>query len=312
MSPIAFEQAVKEGGWVNLSSRTKLKITGSDRLRYLNGQLTNDVKKVSPQTALYACVTNAKGRIQADVYAHGSAAEAEAYWLDAEPGLRESLAQRLDKYLVADDVEIQDVTEDWRLIHLFGPAALTSLALPESVRRVKINRVGWEGVDLWYSASESIPALAAQEVSAEDWENLYILQGIPRWPAELSEEAFPQEAGLEARALDFFKGCYIGQEVISRIKTTGKMPHTLVKFQAGESISTSLSPSAWQEVRLWIPGDEQPLREAGRVTSVCLHPLLDRWKGLAYVRQNVTPAHSVLLAGQEPHRILGEIEITAS
>jgi folate-binding Fe-S cluster repair protein YgfZ len=122
--------------------------------------------------------------------------------------------------------------------------------------------------------------------------------------------AFPQEAGLESRAMDFSKGCYIGQEVLSRIKSTGRMPRKLVRFQledsAFETRASGLPGGSW---RLWVRSADG-VEEAGAVTSACLHPVLDRVIGLAYVRQGLERERSLLLAREDPPGILLKVEIS--
>lgn len=302
----------REGGAIDLSARAKWLVTGTDRVRYLNGQVTNDVRKAAAGEALYACVTDAKGRIEADLFIH--AAPGDALCLDAEPGLRESLSERLGKYVVADDVLIGDVSADWTLLHVFGAAAESGAwgAEPGAVARiVKANRLGEPGFDLWTPVSSSPPRTSLPMLSAEEAETLRICRGVPRWPHELNMAAFPQEAGLESRAMDFSKGCYIGQEVLSRIKSTGRMPRVLVRFQIEDPAFRALVSEApdppW---RLWIRSAEG-LKEAGAVTSACLHPVLDRVAGLAYVRQGLERERSLLLAQEDPPGIVTKVEISA-
>lgn len=296
------------GGCVPLGDRAKWQLWGADRLRYLNGQITNDVRRVRPDEALYACVTNAKGRVEGDVYIRSSSEPDGPLWLDAEPGLRKSLGMRLEKYVVADDVEIRDVTEEWNVWHFFGPTAtrLEGLALPDGARQVRIQRLGEAGLDLWCPSGAGSPPVpeGCVMLTAEEYEQLRIIEGVPRWPHELNGETFPQEAGLEARVMDFSKGCYIGQEILSRIKSTGKMPHHLVRFVT----SGEVGEGALRDARLFAP-DVNIGKEVGRVTSACPHPELDHWVGLAYVRQGVEAIHSRLLAGHDPNSIFVELEI---
>jgi folate-binding protein YgfZ len=298
MAPDLFNAVEKNGACVDLSTRCKLLISGADRVRYLNGQLTNDVRKASAEDALYACVTSVKGRIEADVFLHASPAAASLL-LDAEAGLREALALRLEKYVVADDVSVGDVTDEWKLLHVFGPATARvdewCSAMTDGVHRVNATRLGEPGVDLWMPSTSPPPAFPGAMLSADEAETLRILRGIPRWPHELNAGAFPQEAGLETRAMDFTKGCYIGQEILSRIKTTGKMPRTLVSWAAQHSNDTVLAQQL--PLPLYFADSHGARHEAGIITSATRHPLLGRWVGLGFVRQGEAQAHSVLLAG---------------
>lgn len=276
MTADLFHQITAKGAAVNLSSRAKLSLTGADRVRYLNGQVTNDVRRVKTDETLYACVTDAKGRIAGDGFIH---AAGDALFFDAEADLRESLAMRLERYIVADDVELADVTEEWQLWHVWGDAG--TLARKEDAlcgqecphHSLRSNRFGVEGVDVWLPASAVPPQFDSLPVLSDaDLEIWRILQNIPRWPNELNAETFPPEAGLEARAMDFFKGCYIGQEVLSRIKTTGKMPRHLVSWETSRAISVG------SELH-----DSQG-RVVGAVSSVTQHPVTEKLVVMAMIK----------------------------
>lgn len=274
-----FQQITTHGAAVNLSSRAKFRLTGADRIRYLNGQVTNDMRQVKPAESLYACVTDVKGRIAADVLVH---AEGDSLLLDAEPDLRETLGMRLERYIVADDVELSDVTEEWQLWHVWGdvgtPARMESVhcsnAFPH--HSLRSNRFGSTGLDIWLPASATTPTFDSLPILSEaDLEIWRILQKIPRWPHELNAETFPPEAGLEARAMNFTKGCYIGQEVLSRIKTTGKMPREMIAFESNVAVNAG--------DELWID------KAVGKVTSVTKHPATGQTIGLAMIRQGSAP-----------------------
>ncbi|MBL9132827.1 MAG: hypothetical protein JNG86_16585 [Verrucomicrobiaceae bacterium] len=258
MTVEAYRETLAQGAAVNLSARAKFRLTGADRVRYLNGQVTNDIRRASASETIYACVTDVKGRISGDVFVH---ANADALLLDAEPGLRESLGMRLERYIVADDVELTDVTEEWQLWHVFGPSAVGEL---------KSTRFGVPGVDVWLPADAAFEP-AIRVLSDEEAETWRILQKVPRWPHELNAETFPPEASLEARAMDFAKGCYIGQEVLSRIKTTGKMPREMISFACDTEVK--VGDEVWSD------------KSVGRVTSVATHPETGKSAGLAMVRQ---------------------------
>lgn len=275
MTPELFQQITAHGAAVNLSSRAKLRLTGADRIRYLNGQVTNDVRRVKADETLYACVTDVKGRIAGDIFIHP---RHDALLLDAEPGLREPLAMRLERYIVADDVELSDMTQDWHLWHVWGNA--DTLARFESAPYAEdrphyllhSTRYGSPGLDLWLPGFLADPIFDGLPVLSDaDLETWRILQQIPRWPHELNAETFPPEAGLESKAMDFSKGCYIGQEVLSRIKTTGKMPREMIAFESDVAV---------------IPGEELWHEKlVGKVTSVTQHPATGRTIGLAMIRQ---------------------------
>jgi folate-binding protein YgfZ len=207
--------------FVDLTTRVKLRVSGADRLRFLNGQLTNDVRKATETNAVEACVLNAKGKMDGHLFVH---AQAESLLLDADPALQPSLQSRLERYIIADDVEIEDVTARLSIFHVIGASPPNSSV---ATRVVSINRFGPAGHDIW---SESVQRdQLADELSNEFAycdencaEVLRIEQGIPRWGRELIGEIIPVEANLEQRCIDYEKGCYIGQETISRMKMSGQ------------------------------------------------------------------------------------------
>ena len=298
MNQELFQLIETQGGIVNLSARSKFRFTGADRERYLNGQVTNDVRQVSRSRALYACVTDAKGRICGDVFIHNSP-QKDTLWLDAEPPLRESLGQRLERYIISDDVELVDVSDDWHLWHIFGPA---STALSNEKNGVLFcDRLACDGIDVWTPFSAPPPVVSCPSLSESDFEALRIIRGVPRYPNELNAETFPPEAGLESRAMSYTKGCYIGQEILSRIRTTGKMPKQLVQWQSAQPTEVGSS--------IFAPGDAS--KPIGNITSATWHPSLQRYQGLAFVRQGSVELHSKLPVGPDQPTIDATVEIFA-
>src|SRR5438477_11189113 len=205
----------------DLSTRVKLRVSGADRLRFLNGQLTNDVRKATETNAVEACVLNAKGKMEARLFVH---AQAESFLLDADPALRSTLQTRLERYIIADDVQLEDVTARWSIFHVIGASPPT---FSNAAWIVAVNRFGSAGHDIWVEAAQrdQLAAEVSNKLAYCDEncaEVLRIDQGIPRWGKELTNEIIPVEANLEQRCIDYEKGCYIGQETISRMKMSGQ------------------------------------------------------------------------------------------
>jgi folate-binding protein YgfZ len=206
--------------FLELSERAKFRITGTDRLRFLNGQITNDLRKASETSAMEACILNAKGKTDAHIFVSTSG---DSFLVDAAADLREALKVRLERYVIADDVQIEDVTDQFSLFHVLSQQ---SPAL-ESGRIVSVRRFAEPGWDIWGDAKQY--GVLLEEFSSR-WalcdsdaaEVMRIEQGIPSWGQELTNDIIPIEANLEQRAIDYQKGCYIGQEVISRIKMSGQ------------------------------------------------------------------------------------------
>lgn len=279
----------------SLSQRAKFTLTGQDRVRYLNGQVTQDVRLASAEKALYACVTDVKGRISADLFFH---VQGEALVLDAEAEMRETLAMRLERYIIADDVVLADVTDDFQLWHLCGESAV---GYGEHPAAVKADRLGLPGVDLWLRPEEELPFDAALCCDMALWESLRIQRGIPRLPAELNADYFPPEAGLEGVAMSYSKGCYIGQEVLSRIRTTGKMPQRLVQMRSAEQLLPGM--------QLHLPTELG--KAVGCVTSATPDVGGAGWLALGYVKQAAAVPDSVLLGRSEVSSLCATVTITS-
>jgi tRNA-modifying protein YgfZ len=282
-----------DGAFFDLSTRTKLRVTGSDRLRFLNGQITNDVGKATSSSAIAACVLNAKGRMNAHVFV---SAEPDGFFLDADPELRETLQPRLERYVIADDVQIEDVSDRLSIFHLLQP---TASGLPQDRRILSANRFRETGWDLWIESSQHDKMF--QQLSAAIpfcdgacAEILRIEQGVPRWGRELTEEIIPVEAGLAESCVDYEKGCYIGQEVISRMKMSGQRNKTLCGLVALND--SPLAPGT----RLATMSEEG--KEVGWITSAAHSGRLGREIALGYVKRGFNSAGVKLdtLAPQNP------------
>src|SRR5688572_17810412 len=135
-------------GMVDLSDRVKLALRGGDRVRYLNGQVTSNVSRLAEGVSQPACILSAKGKLAADVWI---AATGDALLVDADATLRETLQGRLERYIIADDVTIDDLSDEEKLVHLLTPSL--DGALPPAVRIFHSRRFGAAGYDLWIPAA---------------------------------------------------------------------------------------------------------------------------------------------------------------
>jgi len=266
--------------FLDLSERAKFRITGTDRLRFLNGQITNDLRKASETSAIEACILNAKGKTDAHIFV---SAAGESFLVDAAADLRETLKVRLERYVIADDVQIEDVTDQFSLFHLLSkqPPA------PEFGRIVSVHRFAEPGWDMWVEVAQHGALL--QELSlrwtlldSDAAEVMRIEQGIPRWGRELTAEIIPIEANLEQRTIDYQKGCYIGQEVISRIKMSGQTNKRLCGLISVDDIP--LQPG----MRLVAPS--APGKEVGWITSASRSETIGNEIALGYVKRGFNSA----------------------
>ncbi len=261
-----------------------MRVTGNDRVRFLNGQITNDIRKATETNAIEACVLNAKGKMDAHIFVHK---DGDSFLIDAHPALGPSLQSRLERYVIADDVQIEDVAAQWSIFHAIGK---DSLDVPAS-KIISSDRFGVAGSDIWCAASEhdQLAGSLAKHFKLCDQacaEQFRIEQGIPRWGRELTPEIIPVEANLEQRCIDYEKGCYIGQETISRMKMSGQRNKQLCGLLSVKE--TALTP----EMRLAGRPDQ---KDAGWITSAARSG--DRHIGLAYVKRGFNSIGTTLDAG---------------
>ncbi|MBK1827733.1 YgfZ/GcvT domain-containing protein [Haloferula rosea] len=198
---------------------TILSFSGPDAVRFLNGQMTQAVDGLGDE-AKPACITNAKGRLEHFVHLC-QGPDNESIWVVSNHDDPEELRARLERYLIADDVEVEDLSGTWCRIHASG--RLTGATFTRE------NLGPWgKGSDHWWPAGDepTIHTLAPEEI-----EDLRIERALPRWGKELTPGILPPEAGLDSSAISYSKGCYIGQEVLSRMKTAGKVNRRLGLFE---------------------------------------------------------------------------------
>jgi folate-binding protein YgfZ len=266
----------------DLSARAKLRVTGADRIRFLSGQTTNDVRKAGAEGTQESCVLNAKGHLDAHLFLFATPND---IWIDAAQELRERLRLRLERYVIADNVIIDDVTNEFALFHVLAesePKISGAKFCPRS------RRLGIDGWDVWVESAEaektrSILAADYRAMDESEWEVLRIENGIPRWGRELTPEIIPPEANLEMRAIDYEKGCYIGQEVISRMKMSGQTRQRLCGLTSEKILAPGMELHAGTKV-------------VGRLTSAIFSEKMNSHIALAMIKRGYTePGTSLIL-----------------
>ena len=242
-----------------------LEFRGPDAVRFLNGQITQDVRRVAGgKISLPSCVTDAKGKLQFRVTL--TEAPDGALWIEGPADRAKDLEARLTRYLIADDVEVTDLTRSYALSHFTEKMREP----PPGVIARESNRYGVAGTDWWIPVGQTIayPFLAGDEL-----ESLRIANGIPAWGRELLEGMLPPEALLEESDISYYKGCYVGQEVISRIKSAGKVNKRLTRFIFDAQAPVTPAPLE---------------NSAGEVTSVSPHASAGIRHALGYVKRGAT------------------------
>ncbi len=289
---------------LDLSNRGRWCVLGRDRERFLNGQVTQDVRSLSPGRGCYTAVVNARGRMEGDAFVYRLP---EEYLLDCEPGSGAALARRLERYVIAEDVQLADAAPYYGLLSVQGPRAtavvgdllpgvelpaepLGLVAVPDPtggewyvVNQPRVGMPGWEvfvPVAVFETAAgnlgRAVARVGGRWAGWDALETARIEAGCPRWGADLDETTLPPEAGLEARAISYTKGCYTGQEVIARIRTYGHVNRRLV----GLRLEGAAPSRPARGDRLYRLG-----REVGHLTSVTWSPALHAVIALGYVRR---------------------------
>jgi folate-binding protein YgfZ len=303
--PAAEYQALRlRAGLFDRSLRGKLRITGSDRLPFLHGMVTNDVKGLPEGRGAYAAIVTVKGKMVGDARI---LRRREDLLVDTEPGVQGAVSEHLNKHLISEDTEIHDVTQALALFSLVGPRAWESLCLvlgplpsgldehqheERSFGGVTCTWVGTrlgdlEGVDVFLPAEQAASfALAALDqargaglapVGFEAMEIARVEAGLPRYGQDMGEDTLPLEANLEARAVSYSKGCYVGQEVIARVHYRGHTNRTLTGILFSEGSPPAQGTPLFKEV-----GEPRPL---GVITSAVRSPRAGGVLCLGYLRR---------------------------
>ncbi len=255
--------------WIDLGTPSLLEFRGPDAVRFLNGQLTQDVRRVAGgKISLPSCVTDAKGRLQFRVMV--TEAANGALWIAGLARWADDLEARLTRYLIADDVEVSDLSGKYELHHFTGLMPEP----PSGVAAREADRFGVSGTDWWIPVGQAVGFPAGVELLEGDaLESLRIANGVPAWGRELLEGMLPPEASLEETDISYHKGCYIGQEVISRIKSAGKVHKRLAHFVFDANAPVAAGPLE---------------NAAGEVTSVSPLAIAGVRHALGYVKRGAT------------------------
>ena len=262
-------QACSKSGFFYVPPRFLVRLKGADRLRYLNGQVTNDLRKLVPGEAMQACLLTPKGKLSALLWI---TLEEDALLVEAPLELAEELPARLERYIVADDVTFE-VVPSFSILHVFGPLMehLDLIATPG----IFIQRLGIPGKDIPSSLVNTLPFLK-EPLSAALVEALRIKLRVPRWGFEVTADRLPAEARLEQATINYEKGCYLGQEVISRLRSVGHVNRLLVKLISAEK-TTQLKQG------MEIFSKDAPEKKLGFITSAAWDDDADQWVALGYL-----------------------------
>jgi aminomethyltransferase len=292
-------QALRDGAArIDLSLRGKLRLTGPDRVAFLHNMLTNDIHALRPGQGCHAAKLGVQGKMEAGLHV---LCREEDLWCDIDPGPAPQVAAALERHLILEDARIEDITFDWAILavqgpdasHVVGELGVETARLTETLQHmtceheghavivVRNDHCGEGGFDVWVPAPaaesvwQQLGAAGARSTGLAALDVRRIEAGIPWAGSEITGETFPMEAGLDAGWISYTKGCYLGQETISRIHHLGHVNRLLRGLVVGGREAPPRRSTVWS-------GDKR----AGEVTSATVSLGLGRPVALAYLHRD--------------------------
>ena len=328
--PVGYNALRTSAAWLDVSARGRIKASGEDRARLLHAMTTNDIERLTPGTGCYAYFLSAQGRILADV---NVICRPDHFMLDTEAETREKVFRHLDAFIIADDVTLEDVTDETAAIAIEGPEAAAMLEkIGAPTPEIEFGNAEWNGALVIRSTYTGAPGFVIVvsktergsfvnrlesagliPASEEAFRIVRIENGRPRYGEDIGERYLAQETN-QNRALNFRKGCYLGQEIVERVRSRGQVHRLLMslRIEATEppAAGTKLQTRAAHPERESSQPVEAPTSRAGEsiaaepsageITSAVFSPALGKVAALAYVRaEHARPGATLYLAGTQ-------------
>jgi aminomethyltransferase len=303
-----FDALLSACGFYDLSSRVKIALTGGDRIRWLNGMVTNNIRDLAAGHGVYAFLLNPQGHILGDLYAYN---RGDSLMIDTDRSQSEKLLATFDHYIIMDDVEVADVSDKLAAIGITGSksrevlhaagfeiSGLDPLQFVDvtwqnvAVTLVRGDNASVDSYEIWLPPDQvkclrdALTKVGALSAGARALELLRIASGIPRYGQDIRERDLPQETEQQ-RALHFSKGCYIGQEIVERIRSRGNVHRKFTGFEVEGAL-----PAVGTKIQL-------DGRDIGEITSVASLPIAghERSVALGYIRREFAAQGKQLQAG---------------
>ena len=308
-------QGLREtAAWMDLSGRGKIRVAGEDRARLLHAMCSQNIEAMKPGDGVYSFFLNAQGRILADANIF---CFEEHFLLDTEPETARKIFEHLDRYIIADDVVLTDETETMATLAVEGPeaeAALQDICMADGVLLpvtdgatvpwrgaviAKVNSTGATGFFIFVPAAakdEFVNELSElPQADADEARVVRIENGKPRYGEEITDRHLVQETG-QLRGVHFSKGCYLGQEIVERVRSRAQIHRVLRRLEldtkelleAGTKLNAATTPPA----------------EAAEIASAAFSPSLEKVVALAYVRTPFAEPGTVIDTGRYTARVL--------
>lgn len=307
--PQAELAALRTGcGVYDLGFRAKISLTGADRVRWLNGMVTNNIRDLATGHGVYAFLLNPQGHILGDLYAYN---QGESILVDTDCAQAEKILSTFDHYIIMDDVEVKNLGDEVTTIGVAGPKSVDILKkagvdIPDlqalqlhtiqcdcdcgclDCTVVRGDEPAGDSYEIWLSSEhvrplwDALVKAGATPVGSQAIEMHRITSGIPRYGIDIRERDLPQETE-QARALNFNKGCYVGQEIVERIRSRGAVHRKFSGFLADAAVVPGAKIVAGE-------------KEVGEITSTASVHLdgMEKNIALGYIRREVgTPGREV-------------------
>ncbi len=309
-----FDALQRGCGVYDLGFRARISLAGGDRARWMNGMVTNNIRDLAKGWGVYAFLLNPQGRILGDMLVFN---DGETLTVETDRSQVEKILATFDHYIIMDDVEVANISDNWTALGAAGPRARAVLNAagievpgmePLQTHAARCNcdcgcvqctvvrgeDPQYESYEIWlapkdvYATWQALVSAGAAPVGSEALEIQRIGAGVPLYGVDIRERDLPQETE-QVRALNFNKGCYVGQEIVERIRSRGNVHRKFTGFVLEASADIAA------EAKI-VAGE----KEVGEITSVALLPLAsgERKVALGYIRREVgTPGREVMIGG---------------
>jgi aminomethyltransferase len=285
----SYEALRERAAWIDLTGRGNIRATGEDRVRLLHSMTTNDIESLVPGAGCYTFFLTAQGRILADANIF---AMTDYLLIDTERETRQRVFEHLDKFIIADDVMLHDFTNDYSTLSLEGPASaevLESLGVPavnlpcgivqwHHGEIAHVNYTGQRGYAAFIANEHKenvirkLSAIGVIQADRTTADVVRIENGKPRYGVDITDSSLPQET-QQMHAVHPSKGCYIGQEIVERVRSRGHVNRLLIALD----IDASDAPKAGAKV-------EADGKEVGTITSAAYSPARGKVAAIGIVR----------------------------
>jgi tRNA-modifying protein YgfZ len=277
-----------------------VRVTGDDRVSWLNGQVTNDVREIALGASVHALSVNVRGKILSELWVTPSE-RADALLLLVPRSAAANLLQSLEHFIIMEDVTLEPLNE-LSVLSLEGPASEAlhaAITLPEGVTSFAFAPLGLEG-RAWIGSEPALQRVREQlkltPITPEAYELARLRRACPRFGVDFDEHQYPQEAGLKG-SVSFNKGCYLGQEVVCTLESRGRLSRHLCALRGEDGAAVESGAS------LTVDGQTA----IGSITSAVWDPQLGSSRALGYVKHMHAHVGAVVLAGTQRLTIEGVV-----